>query len=263
MQSSVFGIGKELISAQIKDNNAYYISKRLNEIGVENRFIVFLDDSLDDIVQTINYFLTKTKLIITTGGLGPTFDDLTLQAVALAINDELILSQECLSEIELFYKKLYEEGKIAEKHLNVNRQKMAYVPKSAILLKNSVGAACGVYVKKDDFHIFCLPGVPAEMQTMFETQVEPILRSICIPNITQTQTIECDINDESLLGFISQEVTQKTHVYVKTLPQGFSSNTMSVRFSVNAPTKDQAQKELETAISLFNELLSRFQSSKL
>ncbi|MGB9745223.1 MAG: hypothetical protein ACPLW6_08155, partial [Desulfurella sp.] len=91
----------------------------------------------------------------------------------------------------------------------------------------------------------------------------PILKSICTPNITQTQTIECNINDESLLGFISQEVTQKTHVYVKTLPQGFSSNTMSVRFSVNAPTKDQAQKELEKAISLFNELLSRFQSSKL
>jgi nicotinamide-nucleotide amidase len=106
MQSSIFGIGRELVSAQIKDSNAYYIANKLSEIGIENRFIVFLDDDLDDIAKALDYFVNKTPLVITTGGLGPTFDDLTLQAVALAVGEELILNQKCLSEIEFFLRKV-------------------------------------------------------------------------------------------------------------------------------------------------------------
>jgi nicotinamide-nucleotide amidase len=257
MQSSIFGIGRELVSAQIKDSNAYYIANKLSEIGVENRFIVFLDDDLDDIAKALDYFVNKTPLVITTGGLGPTFDDLTLQAVALAVGEELILNQKCLSEIEFFYEKLYNEGKIADKNLNVNRQKMAYVPKNAILLKNRVGAACGVYLKKNDCHIFCLPGVPNEMHAMFENEVEPTLKSIIEPIFTHSQTIECNINDESLLAFISNETTQKTHVYVKTLPTSFSSHPMYVRFTAKAPTKEEAKYKLAQAIAFFKDKLSR------
>jgi nicotinamide-nucleotide amidase len=135
MQSSIFGIGRELVSAQIKDSNAYYIANKLSEIGVENRFIVFLDDDLDDIAKALDYFVNKTPLVITTGGLGPTFDDLTLQAVALAVGEELILNQKCLSEIEFFYEKLYNEGKIADKNLNVNRQKNGLCSKKCYLVK--------------------------------------------------------------------------------------------------------------------------------
>lgn len=257
MQSAILGIGRELISAQIKDNNAYYIAKRLSEIGIENKFIVFLDDEIDEIAQTISYFGKKTQLIITTGGLGPTFDDLTLQALSFAMEEKLTLNQECLSEIEGFYYKLYIEGKISDKTLNINRKKMAYVPKNSVLLKNTQGAACGVYVKKQDAHIFCLPGVPLEMQPMFETQVVPILKSICIPIFSQTQTIEIDSNDESLLAFTSKKTLDKTNVYAKTLPVGFSSGTMCVRFTAKASTKDQAKAKLEEAIAFFRSHLPR------
>ncbi|OSS42313.1 Molybdopterin binding motif, CinA N-terminal domain / C-terminal domain of CinA type S [Desulfurella amilsii] len=257
MQSSVFGIGKELISAQIKDNNVYYMVKKLSEIGIENRFVVFLDDDLNDIAQVVDYFINKTQLIITTGGLGPTFDDLTLQALALAVGEELVLNKECLSDIEFFYEKLYDAGKITDKNLNVNRQKMAYVPKNSVLLKNKVGAACGVYLKKNDLHIFCLPGVPNEMQAMFEDEVEPILKSIIEPVFAQSQIIECNINDESLLAFVSLATVEKTGVYVKTLPIGFSSDTMHVRFTAKAPTKEEAKKKLEEAIAFFENRLSR------
>lgn len=257
MQSAILGIGRELVSAQIKDNNAYYIAKRLSEIGIENKFIVFLDDEVDEIAQAISYFSKKTQLIITSGGLGPTFDDLTLQALSLSIGEELILNQECLSEIESFYYKLYIEGKIADKTLNINRKKMAYVPKNSVLLKNTQGAACGVYVNKNDVHIFCLPGVPLEMKTMFETQVAPILKTICVPMFSMTQTIEINSNDESLLAFASKKTVDKTNVYVKTLPVGFSLDTMCVRFTAKAPTKDQAKAKLEEAIAFFRSHLPR------
>jgi len=257
MKSVVFGIGRELITAQIKDTNTYYIVLNLTQIGIDNNAIVFLDDSIDDIVGQINYYKDKVDLIITTGGLGPTFDDLTLQAVSVAFNVSLELNKEALESIRLFYQNLYKEGKISDELLNDNRKKMAYIPKNAKLLRNLVGAAPGVYIKLNNLHLVCLPGVPTEMQAMFDNEVKPILEKISTPLYTHVQTFEYNINDESKLAPLTKVVTQQTGVYLKTLPTGFSTNKMGIRFTAKAPTKQLAQSSINEAKKLFEELLSR------
>ncbi len=245
LSSCVLSIGKEIVTGIITDTNSSYIASNLTSIGISNRFIVSTDDDEKDIIETFSYFLDKVDVLITTGGLGPTFDDITLACVAKALGRKLILSEKSYKKIEEFYNNLYEQGKIDSPGMNPKREKMAYIPEGAIELENSVGAASGIYIKQKEKHIFCLPGVPSEMKPMFENHVMPVLRSLSSGCIL-SKTYEFEINDESVLG---EFVDKLSHlgVHIKSLPTGFDSKRMGVRFTVQGSSEEECLRKIEDA----------------
>ncbi len=243
--SCILSIGKEIVSGYIQDSNSAYIASYLTEIGINNRYIVSVDDEENDIKESIEHYLDKVDLLITTGGLGPTFDDITLPSLAKSIKKKLIFSQNSYNHIKQFYENLYKLGKIDSYEMNEKRVKMAYIPETSIELENTEGAASGIYIKHNSKHIFCLPGIPKEMKPMFENQVLPIVRQLS-NSVIVTRTYEFEINDETILGtFIDKIKNQNLHI--KSLPTGFDSKTMGVRFTAYGKTNEECISAIEDA----------------
>jgi len=241
--SSVISIGREIISGITTDTNSSFIAKKLYDMGFYNRFIISVDDCEEDIISAIKYYLNKVDVIITTGGLGPTFDDMTLSCIAKALNRKLELNTKALEMVEKFYSDLYRSNMIASPNMNYKRKKMAYLPKGSIPLRNSVGAACGAYIQEDNKHIFCLPGVPKEMKPMLENEVlsriKPLSTSIRI-----SRTYDFAINDETILSKFIDKI-KDNQVYIKSLPTGFGFKNIGVRFTASGKTKEEALAKIE------------------
>jgi len=250
-KAAILSIGKEIVSGFILDTNSHFLASYLYRLGIENRFILSVDDRKSDIIDAIRFVLPKVDIVITTGGLGPTFDDITLESVAEALNRKLYLDKGALSFIEDFYNRLYKDGKIESPGLNEKRKKMAYLIEGCKPLKNRVGAAWGIYLEEDGKHIFCLPGVPGEMKPMFEDEVLPILEKLS-DRVSLIKEVTVDINDESVLGRYIDEVMKNNDVYIKSLPEGFDTRKMSVRFTAFGESKEEAERKIKDAL---NELL--------
>ncbi len=255
MKSTVISIGKEIISGITLDTNSFFIASYLSRLGFYNRFLLSVDDIEQDIIDTIHYALSKADIIITTGGLGPTFDDITLEAVAKALNRKIYLDKDALEFIENFYTKLFKEGKIDSPGINEKRKKMAYLIDGCKPLKNSVGAAWGVYVEDEGKHIFCLPGVPKEMKPMFENEVVPVLEKLS-DKVLITKEFTVDTNDESILGEYIDKVMKNLDVYIKSLPEGFEGKKMKVRFTSYGKNKEEALEKINKAYKSLVEFIN-------
>jgi len=256
MLSAVLSIGKEIVSGIINDTNSFFISSYISRLGIVNRFISSVDDNKRDIIDFTRILLNKVDILITTGGLGPTFDDITLESIAEAIGSKLYLDEEALSFIDRFYTRLYKEGKVDSPHLNEKRKKMAYLIQGCKPLKNIVGAAWGVYVKKGDKHIFCLPGVPKEMKPMFENEVIPILEKLT-DRVVIIEEYAFNINDESVLGVFIDRVMKTHDVYIKSLPYGFENKEMKVRFTAYGKTEEESRKKIKRAVEDLRKLTTQ------
>ncbi len=256
MKSAVLSIGKEIVSGIIVDTNSHFLSSYLTQLGFLNRFTNAVDDNKGDIVDSVRFLLDRVDILITTGGLGPTFDDMTLESIAEALGKNLYLDNKALKYIQKFYEKLYKQGKIDSPLLNDKRKKMAYLIEGCTPLKNKVGAAWGVYLKDGDKHIFCLPGLPKEMKPMFEDEVLPILEGLS-NRVSSIKEITVDINDESVLGRFIDEVIKHHDVYIKSLPEGFDNKKMGVRFTAFGKSKKEAEYKIENALKELLRLISQ------
>jgi nicotinamide-nucleotide amidase len=173
MICSIISIGTELNLGLIVDMNSRYIAERLTDIGIECRYMFTVNDNIDDISDIIKYSLKYTDLVIISGGLGPTDDDVTRAAVALALNSELIRDKSLdKTSLKFFISKKKKE--VVERLL-----RQSYIPSNSIPLKPKLGSAPGFILEtKNDKFIICIPGVPKEMRNMFEDDVIPFLRKI-------------------------------------------------------------------------------------
>ncbi len=255
LRSAVISVGKEIISGVTLDTNSFFIAGYLLRLGFDNRHIVAIDDKKEEIVEIVNFLLKKVDVLITTGGLGPTFDDMTMESVAVALGLNLYLDTDALRFIDNFYTDLYRQGKIDKPGLNEKRRKMAYLIEGCKPLKNSVGAAYGCYIQHNNKHIFILPGVPKEMKPMFENEVVPILKTIS-DGVVIAEEFDFEINDESVLGELIDKIMRKSDVYIKSLPIGFENRKMGVRFTAYGRDKTEAKEKILKAKRELENLLS-------
>lgn len=169
MQAEIVTIGTELLLGEIVDTNSAWIAQRLTTIGLNLYYTLTVGDNLQRITQVLQQSLGRSDVVITTGGLGPTVDDLTREGVAAATNRALVLDQELLKEIEAFF---------ARRHaaMSENNRRQAYVPEGAKIIHNPVGTAPAFAVERDGHLIISLPGVPHEMRYLMENEVLPYLR---------------------------------------------------------------------------------------
>jgi nicotinamide-nucleotide amidase len=168
MQATVIAVGDELLAGKTVNNNAAYISRRLAALGIGTRRQLVVADDKAEIASALDEARANTPLAVTTGGLGPTTDDLTLAAVAAHLGLELVLHRPTLKDIE----KRFERRGMKMPALNVSQ---ARVPAGSRVLANPLGTAPGIIIEGEGFVVCLLPGVPAEMEYLLEHGLVPYL----------------------------------------------------------------------------------------
>jgi len=169
MKAEILAVGTEILLGNIVNTNAHYISNRLAELGIEVYHQSVVGDNAERLKEAYDLAFSRADLVITTGGLGPTKDDLTKEVAFDYFGKEAVLHQESLKSIEDFFNKI---------NINMDKSniKQAYFPKDAMIMNNSVGTAPGCIIKEKDKILAVLPGPPREMKMMFEDCLVPYLK---------------------------------------------------------------------------------------
>jgi len=169
VRAEVISVGTELLLGQITDTNATYLCRRLAELGIPVYFRQTVGDNRARIQEAFRLAWSRADLLLFTGGLGPTEDDLTKEAIAEALGVDLVLDEASWAHIQTFFAR-------RSRPLTPNQRKQAMLPRGAQAIPNRWGTAPGVLWELEDRVIVILPGVPREMQGMFEETVIPYLR---------------------------------------------------------------------------------------
>ena len=171
MRAEIVCIGTELLLGEIVDTNAAFLARQLAELGIDLYYKSTVGDNLERIVETLERAWQRSDLLLLSGGLGPTQDDLTRFALAQLIGEELTLNEEALAQVEGYFAR--RQRLMPE----INRQQ-ALLPPSARPLPNPRGTAPGIWLEKDGKYIVALPGVPLELKMLMTGEVLPRLRQL-------------------------------------------------------------------------------------
>jgi nicotinamide-nucleotide amidase len=169
MRAEIIAIGSELVSGQSLDTNSQWLSQELSALGIGVAFHTTLGDHLSDHLTAFHAAFQRAELVVITGGLGPTQDDLTRDALAGYAGVPLVEDLTSLAAIEAMFAR--RNRVMAERN-----RVQALFPQGAIPLPNRIGTAPGILMRLGQSHVFCLPGVPIEMKIMFRHEVVPRLR---------------------------------------------------------------------------------------
>ncbi|KJU71648.1 competence/damage-inducible protein A [Clostridium baratii] len=171
MKCEILSVGTEILLGDILNTNSRYLSRELANLGIDVYYHQVVGDNRERILNTLKEAFSRSDIIITTGGLGPTKDDMTKELVAEFLGMDMYLHEKSLKKIEDYFKKM---GRIPVK----SNEKQAYFPKEAIILENNNGTAPGAIFEKDGKAIIVLPGPPKEMEPMFNESVRKYLESL-------------------------------------------------------------------------------------
>ena len=171
MKASIITIGDEILIGQVLDTNSQWVANKLHVLGVELIETVSISDTKEAIVNGIDHAMSIADLIIVTGGLGPTKDDVTKYTLVEYFNDELILYPEILEDIKERFRK-------RGIHFSDLNKSQAMLPKKATILPNKLGTAAGMWFEEQGKIVISLPGVPFEMKGLIDAEVLPRLKQI-------------------------------------------------------------------------------------
>ncbi len=168
-RTEILNIGTELVLGETLNTNAVFLARRLREVGFPVQRVTVVPDDIPEIRQAAREALTRSDLLVVTGGLGPTVDDPTRRALAEAVERPLEFRDDLWKTIVARYRARGREP-------GENARRMAYLPQGARPLPNPVGTAAGFVVASEHGVLLALPGVPREMEAMFEEQALPYLK---------------------------------------------------------------------------------------
>lgn len=170
MKCEIIAVGTELLLGDIVNTNAQYLSRKLADLGIDVFYHLAVGDNLQRLSDTIKTSLVRCDLIITSGGLGPTVDDLTKEGVSNALGLKLLPDEASIKRIKDLFKAM-------ERPMTDNNLRQGYIPEGATILENDNGTAPGVVIEKDGKTVIMLPGPPKELYPMFEDKVMPYLKT--------------------------------------------------------------------------------------
>jgi nicotinamide-nucleotide amidase len=232
-------VGNELLIGKTVNTNAHWLAKRVTSLGLNVKRVTVVGDNLGDISAAVSEAAQRGPcFVILTGGLGPTFDDMTLEGVAKGLGRQLEDSEVALEMIRKKYQSYVAEGRIEKYEMTPYRTKMGRLPKGAIALPNPVGTAPGVLVKEKEVSMVMLPGVPREMMAIFDESVAPMLRKLAGNLMFFEASLEVRAMPESQLAPLIDEVMNgNPYVYVKSHPQA-SEGVPLLELHLSTTSKD-------------------------
>ncbi len=254
----IVAVGREILRGRIHDSNSWTLARRLTSLGVRVLRIVACDDDRSAIAREVHRAQQDgAMLIVTTGGLGPTDDDLTLAALADATGRPLVLDEEARRHIASRYAGHHRAGAVDDPGMTPPREKMARIPQGARALPNPIGAAPAVWLEVGPTTLVALPGVPAEMSAILEASVLPTLASRAPGAIYLERGIRTRARDESEVSPVLRRITHEVpEVFLKSHPTRFGSDVrMEVFASTWAGDRGVAEERLARALALVREAL--------
>ncbi len=225
MKAEIINIGDEVITGHIVNTNAVWLAKRLLTIGIETPFITAVGDTVAHMEAVINGALRRVDLVILTGGLGPTDDDLTKRALVKVFRRNLVFHDEILEDIKV----RYAARGIEMPEINQNQ---ALLPQGATFLPNKFGSAVGILFEEDNKLCIALPGVPAEMKQIVDDELLPLLQKQIGSSVTYSRLVRTSgISESSLAEKIAPEIPMPDGVKLAYLAHIYG---VDLRLTVNA-----------------------------
>ncbi|MEM1882250.1 MAG: molybdopterin-binding protein [Sulfolobales archaeon] len=235
----VFTLGTEVVRGIVVNTNAAFLGRRLSQLGFTVEGTISLVDDKELASRFLKYILSEyePELIVTTGGLGPTHDDITLEVVAEALSKPLVLDNEAL---EMLKEKLASRGY----ELTKERVKMAYMPEGASPIPNPVGTAPGALIRHGRTTIVCLPGVPREMEEMW-AYVENIIRGSTEVFMAEGSFVSVGVPEAALAPVLKRVYEAYSSTYIKSHPRGYELSNPVVEIYVSVTsTSDTSARAL-------------------
>ena len=242
MRIELISTGDELLMGDITDTNASWLAQQLTEQGMKLSLKTTVGDNLDGLVDTFKQRSQQADFIIVNGGLGPTSDDLSSEAAALALGEPVVMFEQWLEQMKAMFAKF-------NRTMTDSNLKQAMLPQSAEIIDNPVGTACGFKIKLDKAVMVFTPGVPREFKTMVTEQILPLLSSLNDAEPLTIRRFLCMGIGESALANLLQEVE---------LPDGCEFGYRAAMpfievkiFAANAQTLDPVIAQIETIVAKY------------
>jgi molybdenum cofactor synthesis domain-containing protein len=254
----ILAIGNELLIGDVLDTNTHWIIKQIVGLGGKINRSVILGDNLDAIATEIQSALQrKTEVIFTIGGMGPTVDDMTIEAIARAINQPLKADAQAIDFVKDKYQEFAKKGYVDDPRMTPAREKMGLLPMGSIPIYNPVGAAPAVISKVKESTIVSLPGVPRELKGIFEESLLPILDEKFGQKCFLEKVAIVDSKDESIIAPILNNVSLKNpKVYIKSRSKNFAIDAkIKVTISYCGSFKEEVGRVINQAIQDLREEL--------
>lgn len=207
MKAIIINIGYELLTGKTLNTNAQYLSKELNSLGYDVIETIVIGDNYNFLINELNRVKDICNLIITTGGLGPTFDDLTKKAISDAFDRRLEYCEECFELMKDYFNR--NNRKMAESNLS-----QVYFPKGSTILKNNNGTAPGLLLETENNIIISLPGPPLELNPMFEDFVKIELSKINNKSINYFDYLVMGIGESNAEMLLQKLYKKYTNIYI-------------------------------------------------
>ena len=248
MRAEIVSVGTEMLLGQITDTNATFLAQSLADLGIELYYVSQVGDNLGRVVEIFRRGWERSDLIITTGGVGPTEDDLTREAVSALVGETPQVDEATVEMIQVFFRS--RGGTMPERN-----RKQAWLIPSATALPNPIGTAPGWLVRKDGKIIISMPGVPREMKRMWVEEAIPRLRPYMPETVLLSRNIRTigigESSAEEVLGDLIHGTNPTVATYAK-------DDGVHVRVTAKARTAEEAQQILAPVVAEADRILGEY-----
>jgi len=252
MKAEIISIGSEILRGEITDTNSNFIAKKLVELGIDLEHISIDSDNPESLLSTLKLAFQRSDLIITTGGLGPTEDDVTYQTISRAFNLKLTKYPEAEENLKRFFKKINNNEPISPSNL-----KQVYLPEGAKIIINQYGTAPAMILEKESKIICSFPGVPHEMERLIEENLIPYLKEKYPPSmVKKSKTLKITgLGESSVNELIREYMNKQTNfsfgIYAK-------PEDIQVQITTQAYTKKEVEKLLQSSVNQLTKILGNY-----
>ncbi len=233
-------IGNEILSGRTQDANLAYIAKGLNDVGVRLREARVIPDVPETIIGTVNEVRAQYDYVFTTGGIGPTHDDITAECVAQAFGVKLVLDPEAKRRLEVRYRSM------GGMELNEARLRMAHVPEGAILIDNAVSAAPGFRIG----NVFVMAGVPVIAQSMFDSIKLTLVGGAKV----LSRSITCKLSEGGIAKDLSDIQAAHPTVDIGSYPFWSRGGGFGVSLVLRSPDPAELERAADAVIAMIKAL---------
>lgn len=249
MKATIITIGDEILIGQITDTNSGYIAKSLENIGIKIHEMLSISDDENHILSTLKRLQDQVNVVVITGGLGPTKDDVTKHTFCKYFDDHLVINESIEQHVIHLFTHI-----LGRTPSQVNLDQ-ALVPSQAIILKNAVGTAQGMWVEKDKTIFVSLPGVPYEMKNIVENELLPqLIKHYERPFINHQTLLTIGIGESDIAEMVNDlEISLPEHFKLAFLPK---PGSVRLRLSAFSHDENQLNHDMQQQVNLFKNRLS-------